>query len=96
VVLTRVTRAGVEDVILELLSEDLHTGRTELREQLLRVGAEMPIDSLLLVEIVVRVEKRFGVRVVETAESARALRSVTGFADLIVRLIQDGDVEDGG
>jgi acyl carrier protein len=82
-------------VILELLGEELKTEPGELGQRLSAAGADMPIDSLIMVEILVRVETRFGVRVAETAPTARALRSVCGFAELIVDLVEEGEDEDG-
>lgn len=93
--LTRTTRVEVESVILELLGEELKTEPGELGQRLSAAGAQMPIDSVIMVEILVRVETRFGVRVAETAPTAWALRSVCGFAELIVTLAQKNEAEDG-
>jgi acyl carrier protein len=78
------TQAEVEDVILELLAQETGSDPETLREELLAEGAEMPYSSLVLVQFVVELEKRYGVRVPDTAASA--LRSVSTFAELIVSL----------
>jgi acyl carrier protein len=90
------TRGDVEAVILELLGKELEAEPEELREQLAASGAELPIDSLILVEIMVDVEKRFGVRVPEDSATAAALQSVSAFVDLIIALIEETYAETEG
>lgn len=85
------TQAEVEDVILELLAQETGSDPETLREELLAEGAEMPYSSLVLVQFVVELEKRYGVRVPDTMVAARALRSVSTFAELIVSLAT-GDI----
>ena len=80
------TQAEVEDVILELLAQETGSDPEILREELLAEGAEMPYSSLVLVQFVVELEKRYGVRVPDTTVAASALRSVSTFAELIVSL----------
>ena len=70
----------VEDVIIEFLTEAGHTTPAELRRCLLERGDELPIDSLRTVEVLVRVQNHFGVRLPMNAETAHCLRSVTTFA----------------
>jgi acyl carrier protein len=89
------TRVDVEAVILELLGKEFKTEPGELREQLAASGAELPIDSLIIIEILVEVETRFGVRVAEDAATAAALQSVSAFTDLIMTLIEESDAETG-
>jgi acyl carrier protein len=90
------TRGDVEAVILELLGKELETDPGELRDQLAASGAELPIDSLILVEIMVDVEKRFGVRVPEDSATAAALQSVSTFVELILALIEETYAETEG
>jgi acyl carrier protein len=80
------TQADVEEVILDLLAKETDRDRDSLREELLAEGADMPFSSLVLVEFVVELEKRFGVRIPHTTVAANALRSVSTFARLIVTL----------
>jgi acyl carrier protein len=89
------TRTEIEEVILELLAEDLGVAAGELREELVAAGPQLPVDSLIMVEILTRVEARFGIKVEETAATAFALRSVADFVELIYGLIQATTTEEG-
>jgi acyl carrier protein len=80
------TQTEVEDLILEFLAQETGSAPETLREELLAEGAEMPFSSLVLVQFVVELEKRYGVRVPDTTAAANALRSVSTFAELIVSL----------
>jgi acyl carrier protein len=84
----------VENVIIGLLAEQENSSPEELRERLAKEGPELPVDSLIVVEVLVRVEEAFGVTVPETVDSARSLRSVRAFAELIVDLVRKSTVED--
>jgi acyl carrier protein len=58
----------------------------------------MPIDSLLIVEILARVEQECGVRIPADADAARSMRSVHTFAETIVaaqRAASQGGGKDG-
>lgn len=89
------TRTEIEEVILELLAEDLGVAAGGLREELGAAGPQLPVDSLIMVEILTRVEARFGIKVEETAATAFALRSVADFVELIHGLIQATATEEG-
>ena len=84
------TEAEVEDLILDLLAREYNKDRETLREELLAKGADMPFSSVVLVEFVVELETRYGVRVPHTTMAANALRSVSTFARLIVTLAARG------
>lgn len=79
----------VEDVIIEFLAENGHTTPAELRRCLSEGGEELPIDSYLAVEVLVRVQDHFGVRLPMDAETAHCLRSVTRFAARVSSLIDE-------
>lgn len=79
----------VEDVIIEFLAEAGHTTPAELRRCLLERGDELPIDSLRTVEVLVRVQNHFGVRLPMNAETAHCLRSVTTFAARVHSLVDE-------
>src|SRR5215471_15858018 len=51
----------IEDLTIELLAEEAKCSPGEMRRCLEEGGGELPIDSILLVEVVVRVEERCGV-----------------------------------
>ncbi len=74
------TQHAIEDVIIELLAEDGGVNPADLRRQLEEQGPGLPIDSLLAVEVLVRVEQRFGVQLDANPATAEAMQSVVAFA----------------
>ena len=48
----------IEDLTIELLAEEAKCSPDEMRRCLEEGGGDLPIDSILLVEVVVRVEER--------------------------------------
>jgi acyl carrier protein len=75
------SQRDIEDVIVELLAEDEGTNPADLRARLEELGgARLPVDSLLAVEVLARVEDRFGVKLPTTQATADALKSVAEFA----------------
>lgn len=83
-----VTRAEVVEITIDLMAAEQHRDPAELRAELEGKGAVLPIDSLLIVEVLTRVEDRYGVRIPADNEAARSLRSVMSFADTIVAAAQ--------
>lgn len=81
------TYDDVLDLILGFLAEDAELTADELREELLAQGREMPIDSLLAVDILVRVQNATGIVLLPTEETAAAMRSVEAFARLVHRYV---------
>ncbi|MDX1873285.1 phosphopantetheine-binding protein [Mycolicibacterium sp. 120266] len=78
----------IEELILELLAEQAGVSVGDLRDELLALGEEMPLDSLLAVEILVRVQEATGVVLPATEETAEALLSVRGFAAAVRRQLE--------
>jgi acyl carrier protein len=78
-----VTRDEVEEFILGLLAAEEGRDVEELRAELVGAGADMPYDSILLVELMGRVEMRFGVRLEPSPQTARDMRSVRTFAERV-------------
>lgn len=76
----------VEDVIIELLAEEAGMVPAVLREQLGEDGDEMPVDSVQAAEVITKVEARCGIEIPASAETARCLRSVRRFAQMVLRL----------
>jgi acyl carrier protein len=70
----------IETVIVELLAEDAGTTVAAQVAALEDGGSTLPIDSLLLVEIVQVLEDRVGIRVPEDLETAKTMGSVRAFA----------------
>lgn len=85
------TEEDVEDIVIELLAAERGMRPAELREELEAAGADLPVDSVLMVEVLVNVEKRCGVRIPADPEAARSLRSVKEFARTIVELSREDD-----
>lgn len=76
----------VEDIVIDLLAAQHKVDAAALREDLDQKGLDWPIDSIVLVQVLVAVEKRCGVRVTPDEESARTLRSVRAFARLVAAM----------
>ncbi|PWR11826.1 hypothetical protein DKT69_25695 [Micromonospora sicca] len=77
------TVEAIVDVIIRLLAEERGESEADVRDALEEQGWEMPIDSLRIVEILVKVEDEFGVEVPADVDSARSTRSVRAFADVV-------------
>lgn len=78
------TQRSIEDVIIELLAQDGGVNPADLRQQLQEQGPGLPIDSLLAVEVLVRVERRFGVQLdASNPATAEAMQSVAAFASIV-------------
>jgi acyl carrier protein len=82
-----VNESSVVDIILGFLAEDEGCQVDQLRDELVIAGRELPIDSLLAVEVLVRVQDATGVKLPPTADTAFAMRSVHGFAQAVMREI---------
>jgi acyl carrier protein len=78
----------IEDLTIELLAQEAKCSPDEMRQCLEEGGGALPIDSILLVEVVVRVEERCGVHLPTTLETAQNLRSVRDFAVMVHEHVQ--------
>ncbi|WP_237570828.1 acyl carrier protein [Mycolicibacterium lacusdiani] len=87
------THDEVEDLILGLLAERAEVSVEQLRAALAALGDEMPIDSLLAVEILVLVQNATGVVLPATEATAQALLSVRSF---VVAVMQQLDAQSSG
>lgn len=72
------------DIIITVLGEEHQVEPDQVRASLEEAGAELPIDSLLIVEVLTRVEQQCGVRVPADTATARSMRSVRDFAETII------------
>lgn len=79
------TITEIEELILGLLAERAGISVEDLRAELLVNGDDMPIDSLLAVEILIQVQNAAGVVLPATEETAQALLSIHGFAASVMR-----------
>lgn len=77
------TVEGIVDVVVRLLAEESGEPEADVRDELEEGGWELPIDSLRIVEILTRVEQEFDVEVPADVDSARAMRSVRAFAEVV-------------
>lgn len=82
------TQVEIEELILELLAEQAGVPVEDLRDELFALGEEMPLDSVLAVEVLVRVQEATGVVLPATEETAEALLSVCGFAAAVRRQLE--------
>ena len=77
------TVEAIVDVIVRLLAVERGESEAEVRERLEEGGRELPIDSLRLVEILIRIKQELGVEVPANVMSARSMRSVRAFAEVL-------------
>ncbi len=88
--LTAVSTDEVVDVIVDLLAEKEGRPASEVMAELAAGGADLAIDSLRIVEILTRVEERYGVLLPADPMIARSTRSVLSFAQAVVDTINAG------
>ncbi|WP_063791310.1 acyl carrier protein [Streptomyces torulosus] len=77
---------GTDDivsVVIEFLAELQEKPAPEVRAELEDGGAEFPVDSLLIVEILTRIEEHYSITIPADRQSAEATRSVQAFARAI-------------
>ncbi|MFD8025341.1 acyl carrier protein [Streptomyces lavendulae] len=77
----------ITSIIIEFLAELHGQSAAEVRAELEEAGAELPVDSLLIVEILTRIEERYSVTIPADRESAQATRSVQSFAHAVLEAI---------
>jgi acyl carrier protein len=87
------TVSTIAGMVIALLAEDSHVSPDELETRLAAGGRELPVDSLLIVEILTKVESAYGVRIQVDAEAARSTRSVMAFARTIHKALPAGEAE---
>jgi acyl carrier protein len=73
----------IVDAVVRLLAEERGEPEADVRDELEEGGWELPIDSLRLVEILTKVEQEFGVEVPADVDSARSMRGVRAFAEVV-------------
>lgn len=77
----------IVSVVIEFLAELQDRTAAEVRSELEQEGAELPVDSLLIVEILTRVEERYSIAIPADRESAQATRSARAFAHAVLDAI---------
>ncbi|MFI6997158.1 acyl carrier protein [Nocardia sp. NPDC050175] len=87
------TEPEVVDLIVDLLAEDAGRDPGQLYAELVELGDDLPIDSLLAVDILTRVQNATATFLPATEETARAMRSVRAFARAVWRRLDVQRVE---
>jgi acyl carrier protein len=86
----------IAEIVIGFLAAESGIPASQLRADLEAAGPELPVDSLLVVEVLVKVEDACGVRLEINEEVARSTRSVMTFARSIRRaLAMKGDGQHG-
>ncbi|MFD8440648.1 phosphopantetheine-binding protein [Streptomyces microflavus] len=79
----------IVSVVIEFLAELQEKTTPEVRVELEDGGAELPVDSLLIVEILTRIEERYSIAIPADRQSAQATRSVQAFARAVQEAITE-------
>jgi acyl carrier protein len=88
--LSVVSTDKVVDVVVDLLAEAEGRPVSEVLAELAVSEPDLIIDSLRVVEILTRVEERYGVCLPADPVIARSTRSVLSFAQAVVNTINRG------
>lgn len=83
----------IVDIVIDFLAEYQGRSTEEVHEELACRGQDLPVDSVLIMEILARVEERFAVSVPADAEAGRSLRSVWAFAETVYDTMQSKEHE---
>jgi acyl carrier protein len=86
-----VTVSGLVSAIIEALAVRDHKTPDELLAELEAGGRELPVDSILIAEILTDIEAKYKVRITADAPAARSTRSVWTFAETVHRAIEESD-----
>lgn len=86
--------ADIAEIVVGLLAAQKRVSPGDLRAELEIAGSQMPVDSLLIAEILTKVEEACGVSIQADAEAARSTRSVVTFARTVHSAlpVEKGDV----
>ncbi|WP_308294976.1 acyl carrier protein [Streptomyces sp. Tu10] len=79
----------IVSVVITLLAELQDTPADVLFQELAKAGTELPVDSLLIVEILTRVEERYVIAIPADRQAAQATRSVHAFARAVLDAITE-------
>lgn len=84
------TREGAADAVARLFAEGLHVEVSEAGLDLIEAGL---LDSLLLVELIVEIERRFGMTVPMDDLELENFRSIERIAAYLVRQKERSDAD---
>jgi acyl carrier protein len=88
--LTAVGTDEVVGVVVDLLAKEEGRSASDVMAELAASGADLEVDSLRIVEILTRVEERYGVLLPADPVIARSTRSVLSFAQAVVNTVNAG------
>jgi hypothetical protein len=77
----------IADIVIGLLAEQAGIPADQMHAQLEAAGPGLPVDSVLIAEVLSRVEEACGARIPADAEAARSTRSVIAFARTVHKAI---------
>lgn len=77
----------IVDIVIGLLAETAGVPAERMRADLEAAGQELHVDSVLIAEILSRVEQVCGARIPADAEAARSTGSVVAFARTVYKAI---------
>lgn len=82
----------IAGIVIDLLAQESGVLPDELLAELEAGGPQLPVDSLLVAEVLTRVEDTCGVRIHVDAEAAKSTRSVLTFARTVYKALPYGGV----
>jgi hypothetical protein len=86
---SKLTVSDIADIVIGLLAAEQGISPAVLQVKLEAAGPLLPVDSLLVAEILTKVEAACGVRIHVDAEAARSTRSVMTFAQTVDRALHE-------
>jgi acyl carrier protein len=87
---SKLTVGDIAEIVIGFLAVEQGVSACALRAELEAAGPQLPVDSLLVAEVLTRVEDACGVRIHVDAEAARSTRSVLTFARTVHKALSDG------
>ncbi|MFJ4246463.1 acyl carrier protein [Streptomyces iakyrus] len=78
----------IVDIVIDFLAEHQDRPSHDVHEELAARGQDLPVDSVLIMEVLARIERHFEVSVPADAEAGRSLRSVWAFAETVYDTMQ--------
>jgi hypothetical protein len=86
----KITVDALMSVIIEALAVRQDKTPAGLRAELLTEGRGLPVDSVLIAEILTDIEARYKIHILADAQAARSTGSVQAFAQTVHRVITEG------
>jgi acyl carrier protein len=77
------TEQAIEGLVIDLLAALLNQQSAGLRQELVGKGADMPIDSLDLFDVLAEFRQRTGITIPKRKLRRETMRSVTKFAKFV-------------